>query len=129
MKKSVLTVLLVLISSALFAAPQASPINATFDIPFQFYVGTRSLPAGTYTVTTDANFSTINLTSADGKSRALSAILTRLSAKPDAEAVVVFDVNGNDHYLSEFYPTGGIDGFCFKGAEANHTHFSIKSKK
>jgi len=37
-------------------------------------------------------------------------------------------VLGNDHYLSEFYPSG-LDGFCFKGASANHTHLIIKSKK
>jgi hypothetical protein len=129
MRKSVATVLLVLVSSALFAVPQASPINATVQIPFQFFVGTASLPAGTYTFWTDANFSTINVTSADGKARALSAILTRLSARPDMEAAAVFDVIGNDHYLSEFYPAGGIDGFCFKGAASNHTHSTIKSKK
>lgn len=129
MRKGAATVLLVLISSTLFAVPQSSPINKTFAIPFQFFVGTKSLPAGTYTFATDANFNEIYVTSADGKARALSAILTRLSAKPDTEAIAVFDVTGNDHYLSEFYPAGGIDGFCFKGAAANHTHLIIKSKK
>ncbi len=127
MRKSVATVVLVLISSTLFAAPQASAINVTVDIPFQFFVGTKSLPAGTYKFSANANLSTINVTSTDGKEKAMSAVLTRLSAKPDTEATAVFDVIGNDHYLSEFYPSG-LDGFCFKGAAANHTHLIIKSK-
>ena len=128
MRKSVATVVLVLISSTLFAVPQASPINVTVDIPFQFYVGTKSLPAGTHKLMANANLSTINVTSADGKEKVMCPVLTRLSAKSDMEPTAVFDVIGNDHYLSEFYPSG-LDGFCFKGAAANHTHLSIKSKK
>jgi hypothetical protein len=128
MRKSVATILLVLISSTLFAVPQASPTNLTVDVPFQFFVGAKSMPAGTYKFSTNANLSTINVTSTDGKEKAMAAVLTRLSAKPDMEAAAVFDVVGNDHYLSEFYGWG-LDGFCFKGAVADHTHLILKSKK
>jgi hypothetical protein len=44
------------------------------------------------------------------------------------EGSAVFDVIGNDHYLSEIY-VPRLDGFCFKGASAQHTHLIIKSKK
>ena len=128
MKKSLAVVLLVLVSSAVFAMPQVSRGAVAVNIPFQFFAGEKSLPPGTYRFVVSGNLGSFTLTSEDGKANVISPVLTRLSQRSTDEASAVFDVVGNDHYLSEFY-LPGMDGFCFKGAATNHTHLTVKGKQ
>jgi hypothetical protein len=128
MKRIVATFLLGLACSALFAMAQVSPASVVAEIPFPFMIGDKTLSAGTYQFAMNLNLSSMMVTNTKGKEAAMAAVLTRLSPRSDKEASVVFDVVGNDHYMSEVY-VPGHDGFQFKGAPDKHAHASVKATK
>ena len=127
MKKYLAAVLLVLVSTAAFAAAQeASAVTA--NVPFAFLVGTKSFPAGMYEFTASDNLGEIKVLNLKGRDAAIAPVITRLSPKSEDEAAVVFDVAGADHYLSEIY-VPGLDGFLVKGSPSKHTHVTVKGGK
>ena len=128
MKKYLAVVLLVLVSTATFAAAQVSPTSVIADVPFAFFVGTKSFPAGSYQFKASENLGEITVSEMKGTGSAFAAVMTRLSPRSETNASVVFDVAGTDHYLSEIY-IPGIDGFQVKGAPGKHTHMSVKGRK
>ena len=125
--KYLTAVLLVFVLTATFSAAQIVTA-VTAEIPFAFFVGAKSFPAGTYEFRASENLEVINVANMKGKDAAIAPVFTRLSPKSENEAAVVFDVAGADHYLSEVFMPG-LDGFLFKGAPSKHTHVSIKGKK
>jgi len=128
MKKYLAVVLLVLVSTATFAAAQVSPTSVIADVPFAFFVGTKSFPAGMYQFKPSDSLGEITVNEMKGTGSALAAVTTRLSPRSETDAMVVFDVAGTNHYLSEIY-VPGLDGFQVKGAPGKHTHMSVKGKK
>lgn len=127
MKKSLSAMLLVLLAAAPIALAQASySVNA--DVPFAFFIGGKSFPAGSYRFKASSNLAEITVSNRNGKEAAMAPVLTRLSPRPENDAAVVFDVAGNDHYLAEIY-VPGLDGFQVQGAKGQHTHASVKAAK
>jgi hypothetical protein len=55
-------------------------------------------------------------------------ILTRRAPRAQNEVLVVFDLVGTGHILSELHAPD-MDGFSFKAAPAKHKHVSVKAKK
>jgi hypothetical protein len=126
MKTRIATVLLLLVSAAMFAAAQSSS-SIVVDVPFAFHVGGKVLPAGTYRILPGSNLSQITVATADGKNEALVPVMTRLSQRSEKESIVVFDVSGENHYMTEIY-ISGLDGFQIQGAPGKHSHASVKGK-
>ncbi len=97
------------------------------NVPFPFKAAGKDFPAGKYLI--DAGLPSEELTirnEATGK----AAILPydgRLSERGD-EALLVFDKQGDQHYLSEIY-IPGLDGFELKAASGKHTHVKVKAGK
>jgi hypothetical protein len=106
----------------------AIPIT-TADISFSFIAGGKTYPAGTYRFAMNDSEAEITI---EGLKPAIASgivpILTRLAAREKDEAAVVFDVVGNDHYLSEIH-LPNMDGFYFKSAPAKHTHTTVRVPK
>jgi len=127
MKKYISAVLLVLLSTATFAAAQMTA-SVYADIPFQFFVGNKAFQAGSYQFTANSNLDEMTVASTKGKDTILAPVITRLSPRSESEAAVVFDVAGGNHYLAEIYMPG-IDGFQVQGAAVKHTHVSVKGRK
>ncbi len=127
MKTRMAAVLLVLLSTAFFAMAQ-NPTSLIVSVPFPFYVTGKLLPAGSYRIEPSANLGEITVSSSEGKGGAMAAVITRLSSSSEDKDSVVFDVTGNDHYLSEIY-IQGEDGFLVKGSSEKHTHMRVKAKK
>ena len=81
-------------------AVQAQSSELKADIPFDFYIGGRSFPAGTYTVRLTAG-SAIQVQGQSGNNSmiAMSLPISNDDRIPDSR--LVFNQYGNDHFLTE----------------------------
>lgn len=127
MKKYLFSTVFALLTIAAFAAAQET-VSVSAEVPFSFMVGKATLPAGTYHFKPSANLNEMTVSGVNTKEAALTAIVTLLSPRSDNQPMVVFDVVGSNHYLSEVYASG-TEGFLLRGATGAHTHESIKGRK
>lgn len=98
------------------------------DIPFQFKADTNLVPAGTYELQPNGEETHIQLHNMKTDERYIARVLTRLASRESNQSVVAFDVEGQNHYLSEVH-IAGIDGFAFGAATGKHTHITIQAKR
>jgi hypothetical protein len=82
------------------AAAQAESRQLKANIPFDFHVGARSFPAGTYTVRLIAN-TVIQVQDQAGKAWMTEMTLPIPSGDPNANSRLVFARYGRDHFLSQ----------------------------
>ena len=112
MKKNILkgfTMLMLLVAVSLAAAVVSANAQSTAikaNIPFEFVVGDKTLPAGTYRATTLSTArDALRIQSADGKDSAL-----RLSGpteqKSKGQARMVFHRYGHNYFLAEVWDIG-----------------------
>jgi hypothetical protein len=73
--------------------------DSNVKIPFEFKVGTRTLPAGDYVIKQSPNHSMVQLISRDGK-QSFTWVLRPGDPDPNSTAVkLTFDVNGTTDWL------------------------------
>lgn len=111
---------------ALFAATSVHAVETlvTADIPFQFSVGKKLLPAGHYEFLADDAGKFVTVRATPSGSSALGMVVTRLAAGIHttlSDAHVVFDKVGASHTLAEIW-TVGKDGYALSFTEAPHEH-------
>jgi len=97
------------------------------NIPFQFVVEGKVLPAGQYTFTRDAGVQKIITVSSPDKVRALAPIITWMAGEMHTtpeDSHIVFDKLGDTYYLSEIW-IPGEDGFLLHSTKEKHTHRTI----
>ncbi len=125
--KSLLAAAALLFAASLARADERILIAA--DIPLAFEVAGNSLPAGHYAFAKDDVVSgSLILRNVDtGKAFAV-AYNSRLAMRPDSQAAIVFDKQGDKEYLSEIH-LAGDDGYYFTGAMGKHTHVTVKAAK
>lgn len=111
-----------------WGAAQVVPTAVTADIAFEFHAAGKVLPAGTYEFKVDDKQDIVSVTNMKTKDTVTAPVLTRISARPGNEALVVFDKARDRYYLSELY-VPGIDGIHFTGAPGPHAHVSVKARK
>jgi hypothetical protein len=111
-----------------WGAAQVAPTAVTADITFEFHAAGKVLPAGTYEFKVDDKQDIVSVTNTKTKNAVTAPVLTRISARPGNEALVVFDKVRDRYYLSELH-VPGIDGVQFTGAPGPHTHVSVKARK
>lgn len=95
------------------------------QIPFEFKVGDRSLPAGAYRIEVKSGSQTLYLTNKSSGDQIAVPYLSRISSRADVKSGVVFDKDNGASYLSEVY-LGGGDGYYLKGAPGDHSHTALK---
>ena len=127
MKRRMAVVLVVFFSTALFASAQVAE-TLIVDVPFPFYVGSKQLPAGSYRIQATNNLEEITVSSINGNQSAYGGVITQISSAVEDKSSVVFDVTGNDHYLSEVYMQGE-NGYLIKATPSKHTHVRVKGRK
>jgi hypothetical protein len=82
------------------------------NIPFQFSVGDKTLPAGEYTVLSvnaDSSNVTLKIQSQDGKSSAMVGMMT-VTGKAQASAKLIFHRYGNQYFFAEAWVDGDNSG-------------------
>ena len=113
MKRHVYTIvaLMVLVGSVAVAAQAqtGSRTQLVANIPFQFNVGDKAMPAGAYTVSQvnpSSDHAVLQLRSKDGKSVMIQ--MTNVIGKANESARLVFNRYGSDSYFAEAWiPSDG----------------------
>lgn len=96
------------------------------DIPFDFVVGEKTLPAGEYTIKTVSLNSSHSLViqSAD-RSDAVMTITNRIEARENqAESKVLFRQYGDKHFLSQVWMKGSAAGRELPRSQAERDHLA-----
>jgi len=96
-------------SVALFAAASVfsqGPQRLTVQVPFGFHVGNSILPAGAYTVDTDAAPNILRLRSDDFKSSVMIQTNSVEKLKAPSQGMLVFNKYGDEYFLSQVWKPG-----------------------
>ncbi len=99
----------------------------TANVQFPFKAAGQEFAAGKYRIEVDLQSEQIKLQNEATGKGALMTYRALISGRGD-EALVVFDKQGDQYYLSEIY-VPGTDGFELKGATGKHTHVKVKAGK
>ena len=82
------------------------------NIPFQFSVGNKTLPAGEYTVLSvnaDSSNVALKIQSQDGKTSAMVRMMT-VTGKAQESAKLIFHRYGNQYFFAEAWVDGDSSG-------------------
>jgi hypothetical protein len=109
-------------------AQEATRLDA--QVPFAFTVGKAQLPAGHYEITSASpDEGIVTVRNMDTGKSSFAEYVTRIGSRGNAESVLVFDVIGNQHMLSEVH-VAGADGYLLPAAgKKPHTHKQVKAEK
>ncbi len=126
MKRSTLVVWTVLFTFVICGSVAYADVLVA-NIQFPFKAEGKEFSAGKYRFDVDLQSGDIVVRDEGTGKTAIVRSISRLSDRGN-EALVVFDKQGDQYYLSEIY-IPGIDGFEVKGAPGAHTHVKVKATK
>ena len=90
---------------------QAQQNGVKANIPFDFMVGNRVLPAGEYVVAGDGSSSqAIFIRSTDNKTAVMTLAFRCASAQPSKQSKLVFHTLGGRYFLSQIWTEGNERG-------------------
>ncbi len=119
---------LVILSVVAFGGMAQQMPKIVVVIPFQFKADMELLPAGTYELQPNNQGTHIQLRDVKTDKRFIARVLTSLSTRGTSQSIVAFDVEGQNHYLSEIY-IAGTDGFAVEAVKGKHTHITIPAQE
>ncbi len=129
MKTRLLTLICSGVLATLAASAYAYEPLVEGKIPFAFVAGNTVLPAGRYEIgMTDPTTNILEIRSQDNTKTVLVPYVTRLAAPLRDNPVLVFDVQGDNKYLSEIHDPP-LDGFSLEGARGKHTHETVAAQR
>jgi hypothetical protein len=113
-------------------AQAGGPREVVSEVGFEFSVGDKTFPAGTYHFVQPTSKSLVLvMRHADGGHSAKVEILARISRADNRPSGghVVFNVSGDEggRYLSEVW-LPGQDGFLVQGTPEEHDHLTVPSR-
>jgi len=114
-----------LLAMVVGSAQAAQTVRA--NIPFQFVVEGKALPAGEYDFVRSDNELTVRVISQNKGPSAVALVLTRLGQgihTTQGDAHVVFDKIGDTYFLSELW-IPELDGYLFHATKQHHEHRAI----
>jgi hypothetical protein len=89
---------------------QAQETHVKANIPFDFYVGKKIMPAGEYMVVSETPSNAIVIRSDDSKAVSLALTYTCSSFKPSATTKLVFHTLAGRYFLSQIWAEGNTRG-------------------
>ena len=90
------------------------------QVPFDFHVGNSILPAGGYTVDTDAAPGVLRLRSDDSKSSVMIVTIGVQKLSAPSQGQLVFNKYGDEYFLAQVWKPGNSSGLA--NAEAVPTN-------
>jgi len=123
MKKTAYTMIaLVVLVGSMAVAAQAQPGGRRMiaNIPFQFNVGDKTMPAGEYTITQinpSSDRAVLQLRSKDGRSAAMIQ-MNSVTGKAGESARLVFNCYGNQHYFAQAWTSADASGLAASKSKA-----------
>jgi hypothetical protein len=107
---------MLLVTSVASVQGQSLSNKITANIPFDFSVGEKKLPAGKYSVRR-LNQSTgdgvVSVSEDDGRANALRLSIATQRSRPDNKAILVFHQYGDQYFLFQVWPAGATTGRQF----------------
>jgi len=109
-KQTYMMIALLALVGSIAVAGKAQSVGRTLvaTIPFQFMVGSQTLPAGEYSVRR-VNSTTLQLQTRDGSASTLVQV-SYIPGKMRDQAVLIFNRYGNKYFFAEAWTDGEIDG-------------------
>jgi len=108
-----LLAVMVVIAAGVTTKAQSLQYQLTVNIPFDFTVTDKKLPAGKYTIgrAQQANGDlVIQISSADGKESLARLTIPVVTRDPANEGLLVFHQYEDQYFLCEIWPAGGHTG-------------------
>jgi hypothetical protein len=110
-----------IIVAGVSAQAQSLQYRLTADIPFEFSVSGKKLPAGEYWVSRAQEASgdaVLQIKSTDGSSIATRFSIPIISFNPKNRGELIFHKYGEQYFLSEVWPAGASTGRAFPKTNA-----------
>jgi hypothetical protein len=116
----------VLVAGPAVPARAAEVGLADGQVPFEFTAGRSKLPAGHYKILVSGDHDQVLMVeNVDTKKTTLVEYTTRIAARDDGNAALVFDEAGGETVLSEIRVPGS-DGYLLPGVgKKAHTHKQV----
>ena len=108
-----LLAVMVIIAASVSAQAQSLSYRITANIPFEFSVAGKKLPAGKYWINRAQQGSgdtIVQISSTDGHSNVIRFTIPVLVYNPVKDSSLVFHRYGDEYFLSEIWPAGGLTG-------------------
>ena len=108
-----LLVVMTMVAAGTSANAQSLHYKMTANIPFEFTVANKKLPAGEYSVTRAQESSgdlVLQINSKDGRESISRLTIPVNTLHPMQSASLIFNRYGNEYFLSEVWPKGGSVG-------------------
>lgn len=102
-----------MIAASVPTKAQSLQYKLTANIPFDFTVIDKKLPAGKYSISRAQNSNgdmVIQIVSADGEENVSRLTIPVLTRDPVKRGTLVFHQYGDEYFLSEIWPAGGTTG-------------------
>ena len=91
------------------------------NIPFDFNISEKKLPAGEYSVGRATNQSDdliVSISDRDGHAKAIRLSNTVVRSRPTGKALLVFHRYGDQYFLSQVWPAGATTGREFRKSKS-----------
>jgi hypothetical protein len=108
-----LLAVMTIVAASVSANAQSLNYRLTANIPFDFSVAGKKLPAGKYWINRaqQSNGDTVvQIRSTDGHSNLTRLTMPVLAYNPVEKSTLVFHRYGDEYFLSEIWPAGGLTG-------------------
>jgi hypothetical protein len=106
---------ILLVTLAASAQGQTLQYRVKANIPFDFTVGDKALPAGKYSIgrTHRADDLVLSIADVRGRTKAIRLTTAALTKHPREKAALIFHRYGNQYFLFQVWPAGGEVGRQF----------------
>lgn len=108
-----LLVVMIVIAASVSANAQSLEYRLTANIPFDFSVSGDKLPAGKYWIKRAQQSNgdmVVQISSIDGHSNITRLTIPVFASTPAKSGKLVFNRYGDEYFLSEIWPAGGVTG-------------------
>ena len=112
MKRQVFSLISLLSLLLLAGSAIAQTVRVRANVPFNFTVGNKTLPAGMYSIRTigDRGMTTLLVQAQDGHSSIMTNSNAAENLKPADKTKLVFNQYGNRYFLSQIWVAGETRG-------------------
>lgn len=113
-----------------YAIAQSGSLEFQTNVPFEFLVGKKLFPAGTYKIIRNTTQNEVLQLDGGGKHLMTLPVLTRLARQPGTsiKTSLVFDVIDSHNYLAEVWMPE-VDGYQVTTTTQNHKHAFVEVKE
>ena len=116
-KISLLSAIVLLASVAPTHAQSLGGNRIRANIPFDFHISEKKLPAGEYSVGRAVNHSddlVVSINDREGRSKAIRLSNATVRSRPNGKALLVFHRYGEQYFLFQVWPAGATVGREFR---------------